>query len=73
MVIGILGKEKGLEPKDIVDKCNKFVKGFENEFGSLNCKDLRPEGFKPENPPHLCESITSKAISFTLNYINFKF
>ena len=69
MVIGILGKEKGLMHEDIVDKCNKFVKGFKNEFGSLNCGDLRPEGFKPDNPPHLCEDITKKAIAFAQSYL----
>lgn len=70
MVIGILGRKKGLEHEDIVDNCNKFVTGFETEFGSLNCRDLRPEGFKPDNPPHLCEGITKKAIMFTLNFFN---
>jgi C_GCAxxG_C_C family probable redox protein len=70
MFIGIQGKEKGLETEDIVNRCNDFAKGFEDEFGSLNCRDLRPEGFKPENPPHLCEEITKKAIMFTLIYLN---
>lgn len=70
MVIGILGRKKGLEHVDIVDNCNKFVKRFENEFGSLKCRDLRPEGFKPDNPPHLCEGITKKAIAFTRDYLS---
>ena len=70
MFIGIHGIEKGLKPEDIVKKCNNFAKGFEDEFGSLNCKDLRPEGFKPNNSPHLCEEITKKAIMFTLKYLN---
>jgi C_GCAxxG_C_C family probable redox protein len=70
MFIGILGKEKGLENTDIVTTCYEFAKGFEKEFGSLNCRDLRPQGFKPNNPPHLCEEITKKAIMFTLNYLN---
>jgi C_GCAxxG_C_C family probable redox protein len=70
MFIGIRGKENGLEHEEIVIKCNNFVKGFEKEFGSLSCKDLRPQGFKPENPPHLCEEITKKAIMFTLNFLD---
>ncbi|OLN26367.1 hypothetical protein DSOL_5027 [Desulfosporosinus metallidurans] len=69
MFIGIQGREKGLEPEDIVNKFNNFAEGFEDEFGSLNCRDLRPEGFKPDNPPHLCEEITKKAIMFTLNIL----
>lgn len=70
MFIGIRGKENGLGHEEIVTTCNNFVKGFEEEFGSLNCSELRPEGFKPENPLHLCEEITKKAIKFTLNYLN---
>jgi len=70
MFIGILGKEKGLENTDIVTTCYEFAKRFEKEFGSLDCRVLRPQGFKPDNPPHLCEEITKKAIMFTLNYLN---
>lgn len=70
MFIGIQGKEKGLEHVEIVTRCHDFAKEFEKEFGSLNCRDLRPQGFKPDNPPHLCEEITKKAIAFTLNYLN---
>lgn len=67
MFIGILGKENGLENEAVVKTCNEFAKGFEKEFGSLDCRVLRPQGFKPDNPPHLCEEITKKAILFTLN------
>jgi C_GCAxxG_C_C family probable redox protein len=70
MFIGILGRERGLQPRDIVNTCHEFTKGFEQEFGNLNCRDLRPQGFKPDNPPHLCEEITKKAIMFTVNYLN---
>ena len=70
MFLGILGKEKGLENEEIVTRCYNFAKEFEKEFGSINCRDLRPQGFKPDNPSHLCEEITKKAIAFTLNYLN---
>jgi len=70
MFIGILGKENGMENRAIVETCYEFAKGFEKEFGSLNCRILRPQGFKPDNPPHLCEEITKKAIMFALPYLN---
>jgi len=70
MFIGIQGKEKGLEHEEIVTVCNDFAKAFKKEFGSLNCRELRPQGFDPNNPPHLCEDITKKAILLTLNYLN---
>ena len=70
MFIGILGKENGQENMAIVKMCNEFAKRFENEFGSLDCRVLRPQGFNPDNPPHLCEEITKKAIMFTMSYLN---
>lgn len=69
MFIGIQGKENGLGHEEIVSICNNFAQGFEKVFGSLSCRDLRPQGFKPNNPPHLCEDLTKKAILFTLNYL----
>jgi C_GCAxxG_C_C family probable redox protein len=52
MFIGIQGKEKGLAPKDIVNNCNNFAKGFEDEFGSLNCRD-DPAGIISSQQPNL--------------------
>ena len=70
MFIGILGKENGQKNEAIIKTCYEFAKRFENEFGSLDCRVLRPQGFKPDNPPHLCEEITKKAIMFTMSYLN---
>lgn len=69
LFIGILGKKNGLETEKIVDLCYGFAKNFEQEFSSLLCKRLRPEGFKADNPPHLCEALTTKAIKFTAEYL----
>lgn len=70
MLIGIQGKAKGLEHEEIVAICNSFTQGFEENFGSLNCRELRPQGFNSSNPPHLCEKLTKEAILLTLNYLN---
>jgi C_GCAxxG_C_C family probable redox protein len=70
MFIGILGKERGIENEKIANCCYNFSKEFQQNFGSLICKDLRPQGFKPENPPHLCEELTNSAIEFAVNHIN---
>jgi len=70
MFIGIWLRKLGYDNKDIVDYCYGFANKFENDFGSIVCRDLRPQGFKSDNPPHICEGITRKAIEFTLNYIN---
>lgn len=70
MFIGILGKARNYSDKEIEEKCYSFAEKFEKEFKSLICKILRPEGFKPENPPHLCEDLSKKAILFTINFLN---
>jgi C_GCAxxG_C_C family probable redox protein len=69
MLIGVLGKKKNIPYDDIKHLCYQFAERFEKEFGSLLCRDLRPDGFSPDNPPHLCEELTRKTILFSLNYI----
>lgn len=70
MFFGILGKEEELSQKEIRSVCNEFADQFQNKFCSLLCEELRPEGFKSENPPHLCDDITKKAVSLSVDIIN---
>ncbi|MBT8763176.1 C_GCAxxG_C_C family protein [Desulfohalobiaceae bacterium Ax17] len=70
MFVGILGRAKGIPDKEIISFCKKLAGEFEKNFGSLLCKILRPEGFHPDNPPHLCEKLTSKAISKNIDLIS---
>ncbi len=69
MFLGILGTEKGLDDPAIADLCYKYAEEFTKEFGSLLCRDLRPEGFDDDNPPHLCEDLTVKSILFSERFI----
>lgn len=69
LFIGILGAERNLTPETIVSCCYHFARTFEVRFGSLLCSQLRPEGFKADNPPHLCEALTVQAISFAALYV----
>lgn len=66
--IGVLGKQRGLDKNTIVTLCYDYAYHFEKTFGSLSCKILRPQGFHPDNPPHLCETLTNKAVAFALTY-----
>jgi C_GCAxxG_C_C family probable redox protein len=70
MLIGILGRKKNLIDEITVKNCFRFAEEFQKKFGSLSCCTLRPEGFKPENPPHLCERMTVEAIRFTADFIS---
>ena len=69
MLIGIIGRNKKLSDEITVKNCFRFAEEFQKKFGSLNCSTLRPEGFKPENPSHLCEGLTVEAIKFSADFI----
>lgn len=69
LFIGIYGTEKGLDQLSIAELCHDFASNFQSEFGSVLCKELRPQGFSPENPPHLCEEITKLTIAFSAEFI----
>ena len=70
MFLGIFGRENNIPDNIIVDSCREFANQFENKFKSLQCSILRPEGFHPDNPPHLCEPLTCKAVEFSINFIS---
>lgn len=70
MFLGIFGRQKHVPDQHIVEQCYAFASKFQNRFGSLLCRELRPEGFHPDNPPHLCEQFTKDAIIFAAEYIS---
>lgn len=69
MFVGITGAQVPLPNETIISACYTYASRFETKFGSLLCRELRPEGFKPDNPPHICENITNEAILFTMDFI----
>ncbi len=64
MFTGIIGVRNGLSDKQIEALCFRFAEAFTARFGSLLCRDLRPGGFLPSDPPHACEALTVQAVSF---------
>ena len=70
MFIGILGGKHGFDKMDREAFCREYAREFEERFGSLLCRVLRPEGFTPDNPPHLCEDLTNEAVAFTLRFLS---
>lgn len=69
MFISIYYDFLGKSEDQIVSACYEFAGSFEKKFGSLRCFDLRPSGFSPNDPPHMCEKLTCEAIEFTLHFI----
>lgn len=67
--MGIYLNKLGHTEHEIVSACYKFAESFEGKFGSLLCRELRPNGFSPTDPPHLCETLTCQGIDFAHQYI----
>ena len=73
MFMGIYGRANRIPDQTIVDTCREFAGKFESQFKSLQCRILRPQGFHPDNPPHLCEPLTCRAIQFSIDFISRSF
>lgn len=70
MFLGIIGRARGFSDDEVVEACYDFARQFEDRFGSLSCKVLRPEGFDPDNPPHICAPLTRDAIVFDIVFVS---
>ncbi|HOO47631.1 MAG TPA: C-GCAxxG-C-C family protein [Deltaproteobacteria bacterium] len=70
MFIGIIGRRSRISDDEIIRSCKAFAGEFEDRFSSLLCRELRPEGFCENNPPHLCEGLTCKAICSAIEFID---
>jgi len=70
MFLGIFGRARDLKDAHIAEICKDFAHQFEKRFGSLLCAILRPRGFRPENPPHLCENLTCEALAFDIQFVS---
>jgi hypothetical protein len=64
LFLGILGQARGLPDDEISILCCRYAGRFEEHFASLQCCELRPEGFSSEQPPHLREELSSRAVAF---------
>ncbi len=69
MFLGVWGGTAGLGDAEIEEACNAFARGFEARFGSLSCRVLRPQGFAPGQPPHMCEGLTVEAVSWAVVWV----
>lgn len=69
LFIGILGRARNHTDDRIVETCYLFAESFEKQFSSILCRELRPQGFSPEQPLHLCADITSDALCFIDDFI----
>ena len=66
MFLGVLGNRNNIQSNLISEHCKKFTNEFESKFKSIQCGVLRPEGFHPDNPPHICERLTCDAVKLSI-------
>ena len=69
LFIGIYGIGKKMTREKIVYLCRTYAKAFEANYSSISCYDLRPEGFKADDPPHPCEGMTTDSVWFSYQWI----
>ncbi|MBN2416023.1 C_GCAxxG_C_C family protein [bacterium] len=69
MFLGIYGHTNGIPEEYIIQSCREYAGLFDKEFGSLLCSVLRPEGFAADNPPHICEPLTKRAVLHAAEYL----
>lgn len=69
MFLGIHYAQQGKSDQEISRLCFAFAEVFTERFSSLRCSELRPHGFTPEDPPHLCEALSVDAILFAWTFI----
>jgi len=72
LFFGILGRKLNIADDKTVELCRCFARSFEHEFTSLLCRELRPEGFAVDNPPHLCQQLTIQAHLFIISFLRDK-
>ena len=65
MLFGLLGSRAGHDRAEIGRFCRSYAEGFDREFGGLSCRELRPEGFRKDDPPHRCEDLARRTVLFT--------
>ncbi len=69
MFIGIYYDVIGKSENEAVKACYEYGEAFEEQVGSLRCRELRPGGFHKDDPPHMCEELTCKTIEFAYEFL----
>lgn len=68
MFLGLWGDVLGESGAWVADSCQRFARDFEHNFGSLACRVLRPQGFAPDQPPHMCEGLTVRVACWAVDW-----
>lgn len=69
MFMGIQGSRVGLGEQRVAALCHAYATAFIQRFGGLECRILRPGGFRKEDPPHACQDLTMESLNFAVNFL----
>lgn len=69
MFLGMYLTALDWERTDVSKACYEYATAFEKEFGALTCRNLRPQGLAEGQPPHMCETLTVRAVQFAYDYV----
>ena len=67
--LGLQGALAEESAEEISLRCRDFAAAFEDRFGSLRCRQLRPQGFPQDGPSHACEMLTAQAVAFARQWL----
>lgn len=69
MFLGLFFHQRGRSDEEIYHICYRFANDFTRRFSSLRCRELRPNGISPIDPPHLCDTLGEEAILFAYQFV----
>ncbi|MEG6593835.1 C-GCAxxG-C-C family protein [Desulfovibrio sp. 1188_IL3213] len=69
LFLGLYGETLGKSDEEVVALCARYATVFTRQFGSLDCRDLRPGGFRLDDPPHMCERFTVRAVTCIHDFV----
>lgn len=73
MFLGVYGTHRGVPYLDILGLANRYAASFTARFGSLVCRDLRPQGFGPEVPKTQCHTLIVDAVEMGSQFLRAEF
>lgn len=68
MFLGVWGRAQERSVSWIEGACRSYARDFEQAFGSLLCRELRPQGFADNQPPHMCEALSCRVVAWAVDW-----
>ena len=70
LFLGLYCAAMGKSVEETEEICARYALVFNRNFNSMACSDLRPGGFRADDPPHLCERFTVRAVTCLHDFVS---